>query len=176
MICYYFYKNIVLVFTEIYFAFFNGYSGQIFFADWLPMLYNALWTSWNCLFAYVLEQDVNDEYIYKYPTLYKAGQKGVYFSFGIFWRWIIFSIWHGLVTFFGCSYGLKGIVNETGNTQEHWFISTVAFTLIIQTIIYKLFIETVYWNTLSIVTAILSVVLYYATLAIGSVSSIAMTF
>jgi len=56
MVCYYFYKNIVLVFTEIYFATSNGYSGQIFFADWLPMLYNALWTSWQCLFAYVLEQ------------------------------------------------------------------------------------------------------------------------
>ena len=27
MICYYFYKNIILVFTEIYFAFWNGFSG-----------------------------------------------------------------------------------------------------------------------------------------------------
>jgi P-type E1-E2 ATPase len=26
-ICYYFYKNVVLVFCELYFAFFNGYSG-----------------------------------------------------------------------------------------------------------------------------------------------------
>ena len=56
MICYYFYKNIILVFTEMYFPFYNGFSGQIYFADWLPMLYNAIWTSWHCLFAYVLEQ------------------------------------------------------------------------------------------------------------------------
>ena len=27
VVCYYFYKNILLVFTEIYFGFFNGYSG-----------------------------------------------------------------------------------------------------------------------------------------------------
>lgn len=27
MICYYFYKNIVLVLTEIYFSFYNGFSG-----------------------------------------------------------------------------------------------------------------------------------------------------
>lgn len=27
MICFYFYKNILLVFTEIYFAYFNGFSG-----------------------------------------------------------------------------------------------------------------------------------------------------
>ena len=55
VICYYFYKNIVLVFTEIFFSLENGYSGQIFFADWLQTLYNALWSSWACLFAYALE-------------------------------------------------------------------------------------------------------------------------
>ena len=27
MICYYFYKNIVLAFTEVYFVIYNGYSG-----------------------------------------------------------------------------------------------------------------------------------------------------
>ena len=27
IVCYYFYKNIILVFTEIYFAFYNGFSG-----------------------------------------------------------------------------------------------------------------------------------------------------
>lgn len=27
MICYYFYKNIILVLTEFYFAFYNGFSG-----------------------------------------------------------------------------------------------------------------------------------------------------
>ena len=40
-ICYYFYKNIAVVFTEIWFAMFNGFSGQIFFMDWLPLLYNS---------------------------------------------------------------------------------------------------------------------------------------
>lgn len=35
LVCYYFYKNIVLVFTEISFSLENGFSGQIFFADWL---------------------------------------------------------------------------------------------------------------------------------------------
>ncbi len=55
-ICYYFYKNVLLVFCELYFAFFNGFSGQIFFVDWLPMLYNVFWTSWPCIFAFVFER------------------------------------------------------------------------------------------------------------------------
>lgn len=46
LVLYYFYKNIVLVFTELFFALGNGYSGQIYFAEWLPTMYNAVWTSW----------------------------------------------------------------------------------------------------------------------------------
>jgi ATPase, P-type (transporting), HAD superfamily, subfamily IC len=55
-ILYYFYKNVIVVFTEIYFAFYNGFSGQIYFAEWLPMLYNSLWTSWPCMSNYLLDR------------------------------------------------------------------------------------------------------------------------
>ena len=46
----------MLVFSELFFAAGNGFSGQIFFAEWLPTMYNAVWTSWQCLFAYSIEQ------------------------------------------------------------------------------------------------------------------------
>jgi magnesium-transporting ATPase (P-type) len=59
-ICYYFYKNIILVFAEIYWVLFNGFSGQIFFADFLPIMYNTLWTSWPCILAFCFEIDIID--------------------------------------------------------------------------------------------------------------------
>jgi magnesium-transporting ATPase (P-type) len=73
MIFSYFYKNIVLVFTEIPFEFFSGYSGQLFFLDWLPTLYNAVFTSWQVLFAFMYERDINEEYTFKFPLVYKIG-------------------------------------------------------------------------------------------------------
>lgn len=100
MICYYFYKNIVLVFTEMYFPFYNGFSGQIFFLDWLPMMFNAVFTSWYCLFSQLLEKDVNDQYSYRYPVVYKAGQLGKYFNYKIFWKWIIIALIHGIISFY----------------------------------------------------------------------------
>ena len=45
-----------MVFTEIFFSFFDGFSGQIFFADWLPLLFNAFWTSWPCMANYSFDQ------------------------------------------------------------------------------------------------------------------------
>jgi magnesium-transporting ATPase (P-type) len=61
MICSYFYKNIVLVFTEIFFVIYTGFSGQLFFLEWLPMMYNAVFTSWQCLFAFMFERDVTPQ-------------------------------------------------------------------------------------------------------------------
>jgi magnesium-transporting ATPase (P-type) len=105
-ICYYFYKNIVLVFTEIYFAFNNSFSGQIFFADMLPLLYNSLYTSWPCIFSFSLERDLDFEISMNSPILYAAGQKQKYFNLKIFWSWIMFSIFHGVLAFFCTSYVL----------------------------------------------------------------------
>jgi magnesium-transporting ATPase (P-type) len=99
-ICYYFYKNVILVFCEFYFAFANGFSGQIFFADWLPMLYNALWTSWPCMFTFIFERDADYEFSLKNPSLYEAGPKKVYFNFKVFWRYLIFSFIHGWFSYF----------------------------------------------------------------------------
>lgn len=101
MICYYFYKNIILVFTELYFAIYNGFSGQIYFLDWLPTMYNAFFTSWHCLFSQLMEKDINDHFSYRFPVVYKAGQKGLYFNFKVFWKWIVLAIWHGVVCFYG---------------------------------------------------------------------------
>eukprot|EP00347_Sterkiella_histriomuscorum_P017586 403348770 len=95
MICYYFYKNVVLVAAEIHFSYWNGYSGQIFFADWLSTLYNAFFTSWFCLFALMFERDVDDRNSTLFPILYQAGQKKAYFNFAVFWKWIIMSFIHG---------------------------------------------------------------------------------
>jgi phospholipid-transporting ATPase len=106
-ICYYFYKNIILVFTELYFAIYNGFSGQIFFPDMLPLMYNSFWSSWPCIFNYSIERDVDDELSMDNPVLYKAGQAKFYFNLKNFWTWIIMSIFHGAMVYFGTLYVKK---------------------------------------------------------------------
>lgn len=88
-----------MVFTELFFAFYNGYSGQIYFAEWLPLLFNAFWTSWPCMMNYALDQDVNNEFSLLNPMLYNAGPSGKFFNFKQFWFWMLSSFWHGVVCF-----------------------------------------------------------------------------
>jgi phospholipid-transporting ATPase len=64
------------------------------------MLYNAVFTSWHCLFALLLEKDINDHYSFRFPQIYQAGQQRKYFNYGIFWKWIILAAWHGAACFF----------------------------------------------------------------------------
>jgi magnesium-transporting ATPase (P-type) len=161
MTCFYFYKNILLVFTEIYFAYFNGFSGQIFFADWLPMLFNFMWSSLTCLFAYSFERDVTEKWVDRYPVLYMAGQKKVYFSYAIFWKWVFFAWFHGIVVYVATTLGFTGAVDGSGRTEEMWFASTIAFSCIIHLVTIKLIIETIYFNYIVALAAIISVLVYW---------------
>ncbi len=145
-ICYYFYKNIVLVFTEIYFAFYNGFSGQIFFPDLLPLCFNAFWTSWPCIIAYSIERDVDDETSIKYPILYKAGQIKYYFTMKRFWIWILCALIHGVITFYTVGVALSYALGEAGMHPDHWTYSTVCFSILIHIVTFKIFIELLYWN------------------------------
>lgn len=149
-ICYYFYKNIAVVFTEIWFALYNGYSGQVYFLDWLPLLYNSFWTSWPCLIAYGLEQDVDSENSLKYPELYKIGQKGQHFTIRKFWIWVCFAIWHGTFTFWTTIISTSKAIDYTGHIKHLWWVSTISFSVIVNIVTLKLFIENMHWTKISV--------------------------
>jgi len=180
-ICYYFYKNIILVFAEIYFVFFSGFSGQPFFPDFLPILYNSVWTSWPCIFAFSIESDLIDhtykkialntlknknnllgKYFEILPAFYGAGQVKYYFNLQKFWLWLFYAILHGGLAYLFIT---TGIINHgvwgDGKLVDHWWITTVIFSSIIHIVTYKIFVEITYWNKLIILTSVLSIIVYY---------------
>jgi len=56
MISYYFYKNMILVFAEIWFSMYCGYSGQIYFLKILISMYNAFLTNIQVFIALYYEK------------------------------------------------------------------------------------------------------------------------
>ena len=180
-ICYYFYKNIVLVFAEIYFVFYSGFSGQPFFPNFLPVLYNFAWTSWQCIFAYSIETDIQDntfeeaysnklkdknnlvgKFFEVFPKLYRAGQIKYYFNLQIFWLWLLYAVIHGGLAYLLISYGVtSNSIFGDGKLVDHFYINTIIFSTLIHIVTYKIFIEISFWNILVILTAILSIAIYY---------------
>ena len=185
-ICYYFYKNIILVFAEIAFVYFSGFSGQPFFPDFLPILYNAVWTSWPCIFAYSIECDLINkvaqkpneeklrdknnllgEYFEIIPKLYVAGQKKVYFNLKIFWLWLLYAIIHGGFTYLFIITGVRyNSVTGDGRLLDHWFTDTIIFSCIIHIVTYKIFVEITFWNWLNVGASLLSIGVYYMSILI----------
>mgnify|MGYP003847233769 CR=1 FL=1 len=145
-ICYYFYKNIVLVFTELYFPFYNGFSGQMFFPELLPLCYNSFWTSWPCILNYSVEKDADESTSLNHPKLYLAGQKGYYFNMKKFWIWIIFAFIHGILLFFGIMYGLNCSSGSGGQYYDHWYLTTLLFSCTITVVTLRIYVDTFYWN------------------------------
>ena len=175
-ICYYFYKNIAVVFTELLFAFFNGFSGQIYFVDWLPQLYNSFWTSWPCMFTYIYERDLSAEASLAYPIAYAAGPKGKYFNFPRFWSWVLLGIFHGMVCFWLPSIGLNTPVGIEGKDTGLWWQSTVSFTMVIHVVTVKLFLESIFWSKVNLTAGCLSLLFYYLTVIVLNSGSVAITF
>ena len=171
-LCYYFYKNVILVFCELYFAFQNGFSGQAFFADWLPTLYNALWTSWPCMFTFIFDQDVDREMGLRNPIFFEAGHRRQYFNFTVFWVYVSKAIFHGVLCYYLPLIGFT-ISDTSGKTIDSWEHSSIAFTILIHVVTMKLFIDVRQLNLLTIITSLLSLVFYYVTVLIINSSSIA---
>lgn len=82
-ICYYFYKNIALVMVDVFWTGYGGYSGQIVFPSWFTTFYNALWTSFPCIFSFAFDADISQVVSRANPYMFAAGPNHVFFN-GIF--------------------------------------------------------------------------------------------
>jgi phospholipid-transporting ATPase len=177
-ICFYFYKNILLVLAEVIFAIYNRFSGQIFFADYLGTLFNAIFTGWPCIFTFLLEKDHNLKICKRFPILYKPGQINYYFNIRKFWSSILFAIIHSIIAFYIPMF-LANDVNESkgdGNILNHWQLSTISFTTVILMVNLKLLIMSNFWTIVNLLSTLFAILFYFFVLFILSSESFSYRF
>jgi hypothetical protein len=71
-------------------------------------------------------------------------------------------IWHGLVCYWVPVLAFDGMVRYDGKDTGLWWVSTLSFTLVMHIVTYKLLLESIYWNKINLLTAVFSIVGYYA--------------
>lgn len=172
-ICYYFYKNVAVVFCEVCYAYFTGFSGQIYILDMLSMMFNAVWTSWPCMLTFILEQDLNAADSFKYPVAYQAGQRRQLFSYSVFWQYMFLAMWHGFVAIFLPFAAMAKAVDIDARDTGLWWVSTLSFTLIIHIISFKMLMMSTYWNKISLIGVIGGLVVYYITIVLLNMAPVA---
>eukprot|EP01114_Cavostelium_apophysatum_P018189 TRINITY_DN5572_c1_g1_i1.p1 TRINITY_DN5572_c1_g1~~TRINITY_DN5572_c1_g1_i1.p1 ORF type:complete len:1114 (-),score=288.91 TRINITY_DN5572_c1_g1_i1:44-3385(-) len=142
VILYSFYKNVILYFTQFWFAFFNGYSGQTLYERWTLACYNVFFTSLPIIGYGIFDADVNDRMLDEYPQLYKLGLIGYHFNLRVFAGWIINSIFHSLLIFGVPMLTLQhGTLNPNGETVDLWSSGTIVYSAVLTVVSVKLMLE-----------------------------------
>ncbi|CAB1325644.1 unnamed protein product, partial [Coregonus sp. 'balchen'] len=86
----------------IWFAFVNGFSGQILFERWCIGLYNVIFTALPPLTLGIFERSCRKENMLKYPELYKTSQNAMGFNTKVghvFWAHCLNGLFHSVILF-----------------------------------------------------------------------------
>jgi phospholipid-transporting ATPase len=167
-ILYFFYKNLVMTFPHLLYAFTNGYSGLSVFDDYYVSFYNLFFTSWPLIIKALFEQDVSYEKegyeIRKvYPRLYYIGGKRTIFNWTNYIRINLLGIFHSIVIFYIPFYVFQEhyIMDETGKNIDLWGVSVVSFTCLYTVVTGKLVVWTRYWTVFSVLFLFFCSILVY---------------
>uniref|UniRef100_A0A673XQN4 Phospholipid-transporting ATPase n=1 Tax=Salmo trutta TaxID=8032 RepID=A0A673XQN4_SALTR len=129
-ILYCFYKNIVLYIIEIWFAFVNGFSGQILFERWCIGLYNVIFTALPPLTLGIFERSCRKENMLKYPELYKTSQNAMGFNTKVFWAHCLNGLFHSVILFW---VPLTAFQHDTvfgnGKTPDYLLLGNMVYTV-----------------------------------------------
>lgn len=90
LVCYNFYKNIVMVLPNFWFGMFSIYSATFIYEKFIYLLYNIVFTSvpivWYALFDYQFPREL----FLIDPKKYKIGLDGECFGSRVFWYWFCY--------------------------------------------------------------------------------------
>ncbi len=102
LICFIFYKNILMTMGLFWFNFYCGYSGQKIYTEPAIQLYNLFFTALPIIMLASYDMDIDVESVYKYPQVYSAGRNNRFFSPRVMLFYIVNAIIDSaIITFMG---------------------------------------------------------------------------
>uniref|UniRef100_A0A8D0ELM6 Phospholipid-transporting ATPase n=1 Tax=Strix occidentalis caurina TaxID=311401 RepID=A0A8D0ELM6_STROC len=137
-ILYCFYKNVVLYIIELWFAFVNGFSGQILFERWCIGLYNVIFTALPPFTLGIFERSCTQDSMLRFPQLYKITQNADGFNTRVFWGHCINALIHSIILFW---FPLKVL--------EHVVFFLFSLQYVVVTVCLKAGLETTAWTRFS---------------------------
>ncbi|XP_072899859.1 phospholipid-transporting ATPase IB isoform X2 [Hemitrygon akajei] len=169
-ILYCFYKNVVLYIIELWFAFVNGFSGQILFERWCISLYNVIFTALPPFTMGIFERTCSQDNMLRFPQLYKISQNADCFNTKVFWGHCINALIHSIILFW---IPLKTLEQDSifmsGYAMDYLVLGNIVYTYVVVTVCLKAGFETTAWTTFSHLAVWGSILLWLIFLAVYSV-------
>ncbi|OMJ67067.1 hypothetical protein SteCoe_35873 [Stentor coeruleus] len=161
LICYNFYKNVLLVLPLLYYGSLAVFSGQLIFNTWNYQLFNVVYASLPIVLYAIFDKEMDlDKLNFSH---YKIGSKSMLFSTTIFWKWVLEGTLQALLICFICIYGICYTAGhkETGRVDSLWVASTLMYGMVVILVNIKvvLFSYAYYWFNVTIIIA--SIAFYF---------------
>ena len=86
LICFNFYKNVLLVMPLFFYGILSVFSGQMFYNTWIYQLFNLIFASGPIVVYAVFDKEMAPEKLLSNPNFYKLGMQGKLFSTRKFWE------------------------------------------------------------------------------------------
>ncbi|XP_024859574.2 phospholipid-transporting ATPase IB isoform X2 [Kryptolebias marmoratus] len=149
-ILYCFYKNVVLYIIELWFAFVNGFSGQILFERWCIGLYNVIFTALPPFTLGIFDRPCSQQNMLRFPQLYRITQNAEGFNTKVFWAHCINALIHSIILFW---FPLKMLEHDSpfsnGQGNDYLFAGNMVYTYVVVTVCLKAGMETTAWTRFS---------------------------
>jgi phospholipid-transporting ATPase len=147
-----FYKNNALVFMQLIFNVFDGFTGGLIYDPWTITMYNTIFAQIPPLLTGVFERDLEPETILKHPELYPQLKNDALFNMKTFTLWQIIPFVHAITLYFlayaaSIDNTILGIEVEELNST-----GTLIMTCMLTVILLRHSLETKYWIWLTHVT------------------------
>ena len=154
LICFNFYKNVLLVVPLLYFGMFSAFSGQLLYNMWTYQLFNIVFCAMPIVVYAVFDLDIPHSELESNPKFYKLGLHGKLFSTSIFWFWVLEAFVQGLVIVLISIFTLCMTTGDQkyGQMDNMWVASKLIFGLVVFLVNIKVYIFscTHYWFSLLI--------------------------
>jgi phospholipid-transporting ATPase len=155
LICYNFYKNVLLVIPLFYYGMFSAYSGQLIYNMWTYQLFNIVFAAMPIVLYAIFDKEIPYFELETIPNYYKLGLQGELFSTSIFWFWILEAFCQGLVIVLLSLFALLVSTgdSEYGQMENVHVPASLIFALIVLFVNLKVinFSYSHYWFTILII-------------------------
>jgi phospholipid-transporting ATPase len=166
LICYNFYKNIMISMPLFFFGTLSAFSAQAFFNTWVFQFYNLFFAAIPIGFYAVFDKEMDHSELLSECKYYSLGLNGTLFKTWKFWMWIGEATIQGCLILY-CSVFSLGVVPglSSGRVSGISICSMMVFGSVVILVNVKVFVlsNTHYWFT--IMTMILSAMSYLLILA-----------
>ncbi|CAI5702355.1 unnamed protein product [Peronospora effusa] len=132
-----FYKNMALIMTLFLYSFYNGFSGQTLYESYLMVGWNVLYTVLPIFVLGILDEDIRDRAVLRYPFVYRSCLKKSELSIQGLGIWIANALFHSCLVCFVVLKTMNGVSSKYSHANGLFPDGTGVYGALIITVTLK---------------------------------------